>query len=181
MGTLGAGGSAPRTRSLRRGATLVVLLLAAACSGQGDRRTEAPRPRAPSDRPTGCIDTPHIGGDHRATTSGISCGGRPHSAKTVLVHGRVTALIDGGLPGAGIENLWVGVHPLGGEPLPAARAETRTGPQGEFSISFVGTGEYVVTVRADASGPVLAARRVLVDAGDRSEPIHLQVAVDGSP
>lgn len=186
MGTLWPGWSAPRTRSLRCAATLVVLLLAAACSGQGDRRTEAPRPRAPSDRPTGCIDTPHIGGDHRATTSGISCGGRPHSGKTVLVHGRVTALIDDGLPGAGIENLWVGVHSLGRGPvvidaLPAARAETRTGPQGEFSISFVGTGEYVITVRADASGPALAARRVLVDAGDRSEPIHLQVVVAGSP
>jgi hypothetical protein len=63
--------------------------------------------------------------------------------------------------------------------LPAARAETRTGPQGAFSISFVGTGEYVVTVRAQATGPVLAARRVIVDAGNRSEPVNLQVALDG--
>jgi hypothetical protein len=103
----------------------------------------------------------------------------------VLVHGRVTALVEGGLPGTGVEDLWVGVHPLERglvsiDALPAARAETKTGPQGAFSLSFVGTGEYVVTVRAQASGPVLAARRVNVDAGDRSEPVILQVALDGS-
>jgi hypothetical protein len=176
MGTLWPGWSAHRTQSLRRRATLVVLLLLSACSGQGNRRP-------PSERPTGCIDTPLIGGDHRATTTGIRCGGRPDSAKAVIVHGRVTALVEGGLPGPGVENLWVSVHPLGGgivDGLPAARAETQTGPQGTFSLSFVGTGEYVVTVRAQASGPVLAARRVTVDAGDRSEPVNLQVALEGS-
>jgi hypothetical protein len=103
----------------------------------------------------------------------------------VLVHGRVTALTEGGLPGPGVEHLWVGVHPIGHDPsmvdaLPAARAQTETGPQGAFSLSFVGTGEYIVTVRAQAAGPVLAARRVTVDAGDRSEPVNLQVSLDGS-
>lgn len=185
MRTLWAGHAAHQTRSLRRRATLAVLLLVCACSGRADRRANVRRPPAASDRPTGCIDTPHIGGDHRATTTGINCGGRPHSAKTVLVHGRVTALIEGGLPGAGVEGLWVGVHLLAGGPvivdaLPAARAETTTGPQGTFSLSFVGTGEYVVTVRARASGPVLAAQRLTLDAGERSEPVNLQVALDGS-
>jgi hypothetical protein len=97
----------------------------------------------------------------------------------VLLHGRVTVLVAGGLPGPGVEALWVGVHPLGGtvqlDALPPARAETKTGPQGEFQLSFVGSGEYVVTVRAQASGPVLAARRLSADAGDRSEPLHLQI------
>jgi hypothetical protein len=186
MGTLWAGGTAHQPLNLGRRATLVVLLVCCACAGRGDRRAEVRRPQHPSERPTGCIDTPHIGGDHRATTTGIPCGGRPHSAKAVLVHGRVTALVAGELPGAGIEDLWVGVHPLGSGPvivdaLPAARGESRTGPQGTFSISFVGTGEYVVTVRAEASGPVLAARRVTVDAGDRSEPVNLQVSLDGLP
>lgn len=185
MGTLWPGRSAHQTRTLRRRASLVILLLLAACSGRGDRRAEARRPQHSPERPTGCIDTPHIGGDHRATTSGIGCGGRPNSSKTVLVHGRVTALIDGGLPGPGVEDLWVGVHPIGRDPsrvdaLPPARAQTISGPQGEFSLSFVGTGEYIVTVRTEASGPVLAARRVLVDAGDRSEPVNLQVVLDGS-
>jgi hypothetical protein len=104
----------------------------------------------------------------------------------VLVHGHVTALIDGGLPGPGVEDLWVGVHSLGRGPvmvdaLPAARAETKTGPQGAFRLSFVGTGEYIVTVRSEASGPVLAAQRVNVDAGHPSEPVNLQVSLDGRP
>lgn len=184
MGTLWPVRSAHQTRTLRRRASLVVLLLLAACSPRGDRRAETRRPQHPPERPTGCIDTPHIGGDHRATTSGIGCGGRPNSGKTVLVHGRVTALIDGGLPGPGIEDLWVSVHPIGRDPsmvdaLPPARAQTQTGPQGTFRLSFDGTGEYIVTVRSEASGPVLAARRVRVDAGDRSEPVNLQVALDG--
>lgn len=184
MGMLWAEHGARQTLNLPGWALLLALMLASACSGQAGRRAEAPRPRHPSERPTGCIDTPHIGGDHRATTSGINCGGRPHSAKTVLIHGRVTALIEGGLPGPGVEGLWVSVHVFGGDSVTlgasTARAETKTGPQGAFTLSFVGTGEYVVSVRAQASGPVLAARRVTVDAGDRSEPVNLQVALDGS-
>jgi hypothetical protein len=97
------------------------------------------------------------------------------------VHGRVTALIEGGLPGPGVEDLWVSVHVFGGDALSAARAETQTGPQGTFTLSFVGTGEYIVSVRAQAAGPVLAARRITVDAGDRSEPVNLQVSLDGLP
>jgi hypothetical protein len=174
MRTLEPGGSAHHTRPrLGRQAVLLVLgsLLSCACSGRADRDR---RPKDPSDRPTGCIDTPHIGGDHRATTTGIRCGGRPGHG--VLVHGRVTVLVDG-LPGPGVEAMWVGVHPFGGQldVLPPARAETKTGPQGEFQLSFVGSGEYVVTVRTHASGPVLAARRITTDAGERSEPVNLQI------
>jgi hypothetical protein len=175
MRTIGPGPTAHPPRVLPR-LVMVVLLLSCACSGRADRDR---RPRAPSDRPTGCIDTPHIGGDHRATTTGIGCGGRP--GHTVLLHGRVTMLVDGGLPGPGVEGLLVGVHPFGGQldHLPPARAESKTGPQGEFSLSFIGSGEYVVTVRAEASGPVLAARRITAEAGDRTEPLNLQIP--GSP
>jgi hypothetical protein len=176
MGTLEPGPTAHHTPTLGRPAALLVLGLALcfACSGRADRTR---RPRDPSDRPTGCIDTPHIGGDHRATTTGIRCGGHSRAAQTVLLHGRVTMLVDG-LPGPGVEAMWVGVHPFSSgqlDALPPARAETKTGPQGEFRLWFVGSGEYVVTVRAEASGPVLAARRVTADAGERSEPLNLQI------
>jgi hypothetical protein len=164
---------------------MLVVLLSCACSNRGEPRAEVRRPQHPSERPTGCIDTPHIGGDHRATTSGIRCGARPHTGETMLLHGHVTMQIEGGLPGPGVEDLWVGVHPLGRGPvqldaLPPARAETKTGPQGSFSLSFVGTGEYLVTVRAQPTGPVLTVRRVTANAGDRSEPLNLQVPSDRS-
>jgi hypothetical protein len=176
MRTFGAGSTAHRTpkpapprAASAQNKLLVVVLLACACSGRVDR---ARPPRPTPDRPTGCIDTPHIGGDPNATTTGIRCGARPHTGETVLLQGRVTTQVDGGLPGPGVEGLWVGVHPFGGGP---ARAETKTGPQGEFHLSFVGSGEYLVSVRAEASGPVLAARRVSANAGERSEPVNLQV------
>jgi hypothetical protein len=169
MRTFGARAAAHRTRSLAPLQCLLVALLSCACSGRVDR---ARPPRDMSDRPTGCIDTPLIGGNPNATTTGLRCGGRPNTGQTVLLQGRVTTLVEGGLPGAGVEGLWVGVQPFGGGPT---RAETKTGPQGEFHLSFVGSGEFVVTVRAEASGPVLAARRVSADAGERSESLNLQV------
>jgi hypothetical protein len=159
----------------------LALLLVCACSGRKAARQGEPRPpRDSPDRPTGCIDTPHIGGDHRATTTGIRCGARPHTGDTVLLHGRVTMQVESGLPGPGVEGMWVGAHPLGRGPvqldaLPRARAETTTGPQGAFRLSFAGAGEYLITVRANSTGPVLAAQRIVAQSGDPSPPLQLQI------
>lgn len=184
MGSLRPGGTAHQTRNRGRQAAAALAVLVTCACNRGAPRAEPRPPQDLPERPTGCIDTPHIGGDHRATTTGIRCGARPHSAETVLLHGRVTSQIDG-LPGPGVEDLWVGVHPLGRGPvhfeaLPPTRAETKTGPQGAFSLSFIGTGEYLVTVRANPTGPVLAAQRIVAEAGERSDPLHLQVLLDGA-
>src|SRR5262249_2756208 len=110
----------------------------------------------------------------------IRCGARPHTGETVLLHGRVTMQVESGLPGPAAEGVWVSVHLIGRsevrfDALPPARAQTQTGPQGTFSLSFVGTGEYLVTVRPNQTGPVLAAQRVLAEAGEQREPMHLQI------
>jgi hypothetical protein len=180
MGSSRPGWAAHWTRNRGRRAVLGLLLMCACSDREGGRRAQIRPPSDLPDRPTGCIDTPHIGGVHHAPSPGIRCGARPHTGDTVLLHGRVTMQVEGGLPGPGAEGLWVGVHLLGRGPvqfdaLPPARAETKTGPQGAFSLSFVGTGDYIVTVRANSTGPVLTAQRIVAQSGDPNQPLHLQI------
>jgi hypothetical protein len=125
--------------------------------------------RAPDEsaqRPTGCIDTPFISPDHRSTTSGVQCG-REASPVGLLLRGRVVSETSTGLPGVGIEALWVSVHAIDHsaqvDRLPPARAETQSGPQGAFAVRLTYVGEYVIAVRAEPGGPVLAARRISTD------------------
>jgi hypothetical protein len=126
------------------------------------------RSQDPPERASGCIDTPFIGGDVHATTSGLSCG-RERSPEAALLRGRVVSEELGGLPGAGLEGLWVTLHasdagggPLQLDALPPARAEQQTGPGGSFSIARTGAHgqEYVLAVRLEPDSPPLAARRV---------------------
>ncbi|PRQ04240.1 hypothetical protein ENSA5_09500 [Enhygromyxa salina] len=70
-----------------------------------------------------------------------------------------------GLPGPGLEDLWVTSHPVAGgsarvDALGPAHAESKTGPQGVFSIALTEAREHVIVVRADPTGPALAARRI---------------------
>ena len=125
--------------------------------------------RAPDEsaqRPTGCIDTPFISPDHRSTTTGVQCG-REASPASMVLRGRVVRETATGLPGSGVEALWVSVHAFDGsspiDRLPPAQADTRSGPQGAFAVPLTYVGEYVIAVRAEPGGPVLAARRITAD------------------
>ena len=148
--------------------TRVVLIAAllAACGGPGGRG-RAPALRQPSDSPgrtDGCIDTPFIGGDEQATPSGIQCG-RADSGEVVLLRGRVVGEALSGLPGAGLEGLWVGLHNLGDgavnlAALPPPMAETKTGPQGSFTLPAGIAGERMIAVRLKPDGRLLAAQRL---------------------
>lgn len=172
---------APRRVQTRLGWGLA-LLLAGACAARGEPRAEPRPPEGMPERPSGCIDTPYIGGDQRATTTGTRCG-RKASKDPVLLRGRVGTQDERGLPGPALEGAWVTIHPLEGGPLrlealPPARAESRTGPQGSFSISLFGAGEYVLAVRLERSGPMLAARRIQAQAADRTPELSLLVPLD---
>jgi hypothetical protein len=141
------------------------LLIGSSCSNSAG---SAPKFRAPNEyegeRPTGCIDTPFISPDHRSTTTGVQCGGREAAPKAMMLRGRVVGESVAGLPGAGLEALWVSAHAVEGNTaltrLPPARAETRTNPQGAFALPLAIAGEYVIAVRAEPGGPVLAAQRI---------------------
>lgn len=162
----------------------MVLAAACGCSKPGDARGFLRAPQdTPQPRPSGCIDTPLIGADHRSTTSGVSCG-RERSPEASLLRGRVLAEELGGLPGAGIEGLWVTLHrledgPLRLDALPPAKAEAKTGPQGSFSIQRSGAREYVIAVRAQLDGPVLTARRVEVTGVEPASELVLTVRLPG--
>ena len=160
----------------------VLLLLGCACSNSGGSRPKFAAPNEYAERPSGCIDTPFVGPDHRSTTSGVQCG-REASPGAVTLRGRVVSESIAGLPGAGLEALWVSVHAVDGGSelarLPPARAQTRTDPQGAFAVSLTRVGEYVITVRGEPDGPVLAARRI--DArGDEPLPELLLLIPDPS-
>jgi hypothetical protein len=165
------------------GALLVSAAALSGCSKPGDARVFLRRPQAaPQPRPSGCIDTPFIGGDHRATTAGINCG-RERSPEASLLRGRVVGEVLGGLPGAGIEGVWVTLHPLDPvedrplqlDVLPPAKVEVQTGPQGSFSVGLRGAEAYVIVVRAQRGSPPLAARRVEVADVERSGELVLTV------
>lgn len=149
--------------------TLLVALAAvtlACAEGRGKRRGIASRQpdegrERGGDRPTGCIDTPFL--DERRTSAGVQCGRRDR-ADVVVLRGRVQGLRPDGLPGAGLEGLWVSVHLVdvadGGRAGPAL-AEVQSGPQGEFSLTVEGAeGELLVAARAQRGGATLAARRL---------------------
>jgi hypothetical protein len=95
--------------------------------------------------------------------TGVGCG-REASPAGALLRGRVVSEAPGGLPGVGLEGVWVTVHVLRGplqiDRLPAAAAEVETGPQGSFALPRTSAGEIVVVVRAERGGPVLAAHRL---------------------
>jgi hypothetical protein len=165
----------------RRSAPLL-LLIAAGCPNSGDSRPKLRAPDELAPRTTGCIDTPFIGPDQQRSTAGVQCG-REASPITMTVRGRVVAQSGGGLPGAGLEGLRVCVHAIDGalqlDRLPPALAETTTGPQGAFVISLPHagehlTGEYLIAVRAEPDGPVLAARRI--EAASTTSELVLLVA-----
>ena len=111
-------------------------------------------------------------------SSGIRCGREP-SPIAALVRGRVVSEIMSGLPGLGQEALWVTLHAIDGPReigrLPPARAETQTGPQGAFTIPLDGAGVYVIAVRAERGGPVIAARRIEATAEVPLEPLLLLI------
>jgi hypothetical protein len=162
-----------------RAAVLAAVVLFA-CT-KGEPQAELRRPEDIPERPTGCIDTPFIAGAPGGPTPGIRCG-REKSPDAVLLRGRVSVQDAQGLPGPGVEGVWVSVHPLEGplrlDALEPARAEVKTGLQGAFSISFSGTGEHVIVVRLEPGGSVLAARRIRAQAGDASEQLVLLVPLD---
>ena len=129
--------------------------LLCACTTAGDSRAFVRGPRDTAERPSGCIDTPFIAGDVRSTSSGVSCG-RERSPDAALLRGRVVREELGSLPGAGLEGVWVTLHPLEGDfaqldALPPAKAETETGPQGLFSIALTGAKEYVIVVKGNGA------------------------------
>jgi hypothetical protein len=82
----------------------------------------------------------------------------------VVVRGRVQRLGPDGLPGAGLEGLWVSVHLVDVEDhgrAGPALAEVQSGPQGEFAVTVEGAGgELLVAVRAERGGATLGARRL---------------------
>ncbi|MCA9699238.1 MAG: hypothetical protein KC431_17065 [Myxococcales bacterium] len=137
--------------------------------------------RQPGDypeRPSGCIDTPFIGPDAHTTSSGVVCG-RQRRSTAALLRGRVVSGMPGGLPGPGLEGMWITVHagegPVGSQ-LSAPRTETQSGPQGSFSCSVGvadgnGAEELVLVVRKTPDGPVLAAKRVRAVAGENPDVI----------
>lgn len=139
------------------------LLISAGCSNSAGSRVEWRAPNEYAARSTGCVDTPFIGPDHRSVTSGVQCG-REASPDAMVVRGRVVGETIAGLPGPGLEALWVSVHAIDGSAqlsrLPPAQAETKTGPQGAFALPLTRTGDHLIVVRAESGGPVLAARRV---------------------
>ncbi len=100
----------------------------------------------------------------------------------MLLRGRVVGETASGLPGPGLEGVWVSVHVFHGAVqltrLPPARAETKTGPQGAFAISLNGAGEYVIAVRAEPDGPVLTARRIVTSSANRPADLMLTVPLD---
>lgn len=165
---------AQRTRRL----LLWVSLIGLGCTNSGDPRAELRGPQDLSERPTGCIDTPFVGPDHRTSTLGVRCG-REASPDAVLLRGRVVGETQSGLPGPGLEGVWVSVHAITGavqlSHLPPARAEIETGPQGAFAISLTGLGEVLIVVRSDPNGPVLSARRVAAHADARTPELVLTV------
>ena len=81
------------------------------------------------------------------------------------LRGRVVAEAIGGLPGEGLEGLWIGVHAVGDRavnlaslPPPVVEGETTVG--GSFALIVSGTTELLVVVRERAGGELLAAQRV---------------------
>lgn len=162
-----------------RGVVLAVVV--GGCGG--GRSGRAPALRPPSDAPgrsEGCIDTPFIAGDERATRAGIQCG-REARGDVTMISGQVVGEALSGLPGPGLEGLWVGVHSLGDgavnlDALPLPTAETTTGPQGRFSLPARAAGELMIAVRIDAGGRLLAAQRLAP--GAATGPISLVVPLD---
>ena len=154
------------------------------CGGGPGGKGPAIALRQPSDtavRTEGCIDTPFIAGDSRATSSGIQCG-RAQASEGLQLRGRVVVEELGGLPGAGLEGLWVGVHVRGDRPLnldafPLAHAETETGPGGRFALLIEASGELMVAIRVEAGGRLLAARRVALQ-GPADPELSLLVPLD---
>lgn len=175
-----------RTARIPRSLELAGFALVCACAAKSSTPGAALRV-APelAERPRGCIDTPLIAGGHRAEINGVECG-RAASRDAVLLRGRVSTQLANGLPGAPLEGVWVTIHPidpgasgpLGLEALPPARAEARTGPQGSFSISLAGAGEYVVAVRMDPGASPIAARRFEALPGERTPQLSLLVVLD---
>ncbi|MFO7562138.1 MAG: hypothetical protein R6X02_05815 [Enhygromyxa sp.] len=162
----------------------LLLLLGSGCSNSAGPglKFRAPNEYAPTERSTGCIDTPFIGPDHRSTTSGVQCG-REASPEALLLRGRVVRETLAGLPGEGLEALLVSVHAVAGRSplshLPPAQAETKTDPQGAFVVPLTHVGEYVIAVRAEPRGPVLAARRVQAGLDEPLPELLLLVAQPG--
>jgi hypothetical protein len=167
-------GRAQRTRRL----IFWVVVAGVGCSNSGAPLAKLRQPDDLATRPSGCIDTPFVGPDHRSSTVGIHCG-REASPDAALLRGRVVGETETGLPGAGLEDLWVSVHVIEGavelSRLPPAQAETRTGPQGAFAIALSGAGEYVIAVRGEPGGPVLGARRIVTQADARPPELVLRV------
>ena len=101
-----------------------------------------------------------------------------------MLRGRVVGEGPGGLPGGGIEGVWVTVHAIRGplqlDRLPPALAEVESGPQGSFAVARGGGGEVVVVVRATPDGPVLAAKR-LAPVNDAEPELVLQIPAPAPP
>ncbi|PRQ07966.1 hypothetical protein ENSA7_24050 [Enhygromyxa salina] len=88
----------------------------------------------------------------------------------------------GGLPGAGIEGVWVTIHPLDDhafrlEALPPMISQAQTGPQGEFAVALGRRRAlaYVIAVRTEPDSAPLTARPVEDEAVDRAAPIVLML------
>ncbi|KIG16908.1 hypothetical protein DB30_04070 [Enhygromyxa salina] len=135
------------------------------CARPGEARAFVRAPQQTGPRPSGCIDTPFIGGDAVATTA-VTCG-RERSPNASILRGRVVSEELGGLPGAGIEGVWVTLHPLDDRPLrldalPPAIAQTQTGPQGSFAVPLGRRSAiaYVIAVRLEPDSAPLTAQRV---------------------
>lgn len=163
---------------------LALTLVASGCGNSGDSRPKLRQPDELAPRTTGCIDTPFVGPDHRSSTVGVQCG-REASPTAVTLRGRVVAQ-RGGLPGAGLEHLRVYVHAIDGalqlDRLPPALVETVTGPQGAFAVSLEHVGECLLVVRAEATGPVLAARRLAcVSTSDLVLPVPQEARASERP
>lgn len=152
----------------------MLLLLGPGCSNSGGSGLKFQPPNEYAGRSTGCLDTPFTGADRRST---VQCGREP-SPKAPLLRGRVVAETPAGLPGAGLESVGVFVHEyVGGslDRLPPPLVEARTDPQGAFAVPLLRAGEYVITVRVDPAGPVLAARRIHVRADEAPPELLLLV------
>lgn len=166
--------AAPQPPGATLGCVVLALATSLACA-RVDGRARAYTPPSPNyARGSGCIDTPFVGRDAPAGSGGVQCGRRASNLE-VSVRGRVVGM-QGGLPGQGLEGLWITVHPDAGGVDSIAAEKAQTGPQGQFEVHLRSAGEQLVAVRRGSErGAVVAARRVDPAVDDMGSELVLYV------
>lgn len=143
------------------------MLLSTGCPSR-DRDYDLESPSVPAGRSSGCVDTPFLGPDPYNAGQGIDC--RPRTSRRTQVttlRGKVVAEVLGGLPGAGLEGMFVSIHASEGiavlSRLPSVLAETTTDAQGGFVLSAVlRPGTYIVAVRPEPDEAAVAIQQVSI-------------------